>query len=147
MIQIHYTREYFGRLIFIAELDGEPFIGYRSSGLAGHGSKGVVLPTWLLKTEDKPYIADQWNGMVVGWLPKLYILNDDAIPYFSKNLSTFPEPLRGHLVELTEQLATIEAPCDPQLDVQEYAKLINKEMLEIVTVVETDHSIKLEWRK
>ncbi len=142
MIKIHYKREYFGRLIFIAEgYDGQPFIGYRSSGLAGHNSKGTVLPAYFLKDKDGSSIADEFNGMVVGWIPKVYWNEKRWSPYFTKNLDNFGEPLRGYLIELTEQLGDEEGENELELEVQQYAKLINKEMREIVKLVDN----KLGW--
>lgn len=132
MIPILYKREYYGRLIFIAEIDNRPFIGYRSSGLAGHDSKGVVLPTYFLKDKDGPTYGDEFNNMVVGWLPKICMVNHTPVPYYSKTITSFPMLLQPILVELTEQLKDVTAEAEISLEIKDYAELINAEMREII---------------
>ena len=43
---------YHERYIFLTEIGGSYQFFYKSSGLAGHGSRGKVLPHLLLKTSE-----------------------------------------------------------------------------------------------
>ena len=90
---------YHERVIFLTRIDNHYQLFYRSSGLAGHNSKGLVFPILRLKDNDtSPDGFGKYDAF--GWLPKLFVYRGKFQKYRSKIRSEFPENMHAYLDEL-----------------------------------------------
>ena len=106
------TWEYHQRIIFLTKIGEKYQLFYRSSGLAGYGSKGMVLPHLLLKAnkDSSPDGLGQW--MSFGWIVKYYVYGGRYAEYRYKNRSEFPKEMHPYLDEL-EAMDTTGAEVEP----------------------------------
>lgn len=77
---------------------------YKSSGLAGHNSKGTVLPFTYIKTTP----PRGFNDNCFGWISKEYLCDRRFREYYSKDLDSFDESIKEILTQLTEDLSHIK---------------------------------------
>ena len=95
---------------------------YKSSGLAGHDSKGTVLPFL--------YIDDGEGFEILGWIVKAYMYGEQGRRYYSKELDTFPDETAKVLQQLTDDLSStvLEQPDYPKTlqDLKAVVEPINK---------------------
>ena len=108
---------YHERIIYLCQIGDKYQLFYRSSGLAGHDSKGMILPHLLLK--DTQHVSPDGLGffMNFGWIVKYYRFNGSLVEYRSKHISEFPKSMHPYLKELEntdlDELKVQEQP-DPK---------------------------------
>jgi hypothetical protein len=115
------TWEYYERIVFLTKLSGKYQIFYRSSGLAGFGTKGEVFPILLLKDDyaTSPDGFGKWNP--IGWLPKLYFFEGMFQEYRYKKREEFPSNMHKYL-DFLEGIKTYpKSTNDPKI-INEYCK-------------------------
>ena len=99
---------YVGREIYLLKIEDKFLMVYKSSGLAGHDSKGTVLPFL--------YVDDGKGFEALGWIVKAYMYGGQGRRYYSKELYTFPDETAKVLQQLTDDLAStvLEQPEYPE---------------------------------
>lgn len=102
--EIVYQTEYIGRELYILKIKDKFLPVYKSSGLAGHNSKGIVLPFTYIKTTHSRSYSDN----TFGWISKEYLCDRRFREYYSKDLNSFDWFIRGILTQLTEDLSHIK---------------------------------------
>jgi len=110
-MEIIKTWNYHQRIIFFVKIFGKYQLFYRSSGLAGHNSKGEILPTYLLKTFSQ-CIGDEFNEMPYGWLPKIFKFNHWR-SYYTKDPKYFLDEMQKYFNILKEVNMEHEEENDP----------------------------------
>ena len=103
---------YHERIVFLTKLGDKYQLFYKSSGLAGYDSKGMVMPICRLKdtVETSPDGLGEW--MSFGWLPKSYVYNGRFQAYRSKQRNEFPEHMHPYL-DILENIDTSGAELQP----------------------------------
>ncbi len=92
---------YHDRIVFLCKFPDRTYhLFYKSSGLAGYGTKGEVFPILRLKDtiERSPDNLGSW--MCFGWLPKFYYYEGKFEEYFKKERREFPTVMHPYLDEL-----------------------------------------------
>ena len=89
---------YHERIIYLTQIGDKFQMFYRSSGRAGHNSKGNVLPCYTLKLTLRS-MGDEFGSMSYGWIPKVY-KEQYFKPYFSKDMERFPLEMQKYFKEL-----------------------------------------------
>ena len=103
---------YHERIVYLTKINDKYQLFYKSSGLAGYDSKGMVMPICRLKdtVETSPDGLGGWNSF--GWLPKSYIYKGRFVAYRSKHRSEFPSNMHPFLDTL-EEVDTSKAELQP----------------------------------
>lgn len=116
MLKVIKMFEYHQRIIYLTEIEGKFQLFYRSSGLAGHDSKGMILPHMLLKAE-RDVSPDGLGGwMSFGWIPKFYVYKGRFQEYHGKTLNYFPEVMYPYMDFLKEvDVSGAELEPDPRV--------------------------------
>ena len=107
---------YHERIVFLCEFEDGYHLFYKSSGLAGYGTKGEVFPILRLKdtVETSPDGKGEW--MCFGWLPKFFYYRGSFAEYRNKDRREFPavmHPVFDYLEEVDVTDAILEA--DPRV--------------------------------
>ena len=88
---------YHERIIFLTQIGEHYQLFYKSSGLAGHGSRGKVLPHLLLKTSEGETPDGIGGWMPAGWITKAFIQDGFIREYRSKERDAFPLQMHPYL--------------------------------------------------
>ena len=99
--------EYHQRVMFLTEIEGKYQLFYRSSGLAGYGTKGEVFPHLLLKDNNSSSPDGLGDWMSFGWIVKYYKYDGRLQEYTRKNRNEFPSNMHIYLDYLEEQDPTL----------------------------------------
>ena len=128
--------EYHQRIIFLTEINNKFQLFYKSSGLAGHGSKGMVMPHMLLKAnkDSSPDGLGEW--MSFGWIPKYFIYNGRFQEYRAKARSEFPSVMHPFMDHL-ETVDTSKAELEPD------PRVINNFCIDYIT----EQGDYLDWKE
>lgn len=104
--------EYHQRIIFLTKIGEKYQLFYKSSGLAGYGTKGEVFPHLLLKAsgEVSPDGFGEW--MRFGWIVKYYLYHGYFREYRYKQRNEFPDVMQSFLDDL-EEVDTSGAEIEP----------------------------------
>lgn len=116
MLKIIKMWEYHQRIIYLTEIENKFQLFYRSSGLAGHGSRGMILPHMLLKAnkDTSPDGLGPW--MSFGWIPKYFVYKGRFQEYRSKRMDEFPSVMHPYMDFLQEVDVTgAEVEIDPRV--------------------------------
>ena len=119
--EIIHTWEYYERIVFLTKIFDKYQIFYRSSGLAGFGTKGEVFPILLLKDNygTSPDGFGEYNA--VGWLPKLYFYKGKFQEYRYKRRNEFPTVMHKYL-DFLEGIKTYPKSTSNPKIINEYCK-------------------------
>jgi len=120
---------YHQRVVFLTEIDGKFQLFYKSSGLAGYDSVGMVFPILRLKDTAETSPDGLGNWMSFGWLPKYYIFDGRVQEYRYKMRREFPENMHPFLDEL-------EAMEIPEIELQPDPRIINAVCNEYIDSIE-----------
>lgn len=126
-IKIRYSKYYFGRDVFLLEINNKFLMVYRSSGKSGTGHGGEILPFMFLISE--PRFRE-----IPGFINKDMYYNSEFISH-RKNLKSFPEAqeLMNYLKEYLKDVYSevIEVPHSRE-NVLKEAREINESIREII---------------
>ena len=106
---------YYERIIFLTKIGNKYHLFYKSSGLAGYGTKGEVFPCMRLKDNEICSPDGLGGTMLFGWIPKYYFYRGHFTEYFSKHRSEFPKNMYRFLDYLEEvDTKGVEVMNDPR---------------------------------
>jgi len=110
---------YCERIIYLVGIGDKYQLFYRSSGLAGQDSKGMILPHLRLKVTSKYDVSPDGLGFgnVSGWIPKAFICGGHIDTYRSKVMDSFPESMFVYMDELSR--VVIPSDIEEILDAKE----------------------------
>ena len=124
MIEILKIWRYHQRVVFLTQIGDKYQLFYKSTGLAGHGSKGMVLPHLLLKDSSVSSPDGIGDDMLYGWIPKAYKENGKLVEYYQKVRGVFPKamwPIMDLLEKLDEKMLDVE-DCDEPKEINAYCR-------------------------
>jgi len=123
-LKIIYKTEYFGRILFVLEINGKSALVYRSSGLSGTGHGGKILPFMYLNTVNR-------FRNVLGYIYKEMFFKGVYMPH-RKHPEDFPgvkEKLDAVQVFLKDEIAVAVSPdLKDHEPSQEFITAINTEL-------------------
>lgn len=130
---------YHERIIYLTQIGTKFQMFYRSSGRAGHNSQGNILPCYLLKevSSYSSWMGDEFGSMPFMWIPKVYMKNDNFIPYRTKVENTFPEEMQKYFAKIKEFNKTTET----NVIFEDQPKPINNFIRDYIT----DRNLWYDW--
>jgi hypothetical protein len=111
-MKVLWSKEYFGRDLFVLEIEGKVTQVYRSSGMNG-GRKGSIIPFWEL-FDRPPRFNEVLRGIRPGWISKEFLYGESVVNHY-KELFVFGESVERMLLEMEDYLKEVSVPVSEEL--------------------------------
>jgi len=126
-INILYGTHYFGKDLFVLEIDGKSTMVYRASGITG-GRKGRIVPFMFLNEENKTF------GMKKGDTIKSFLYDGKVVEH-NKKLNNYPN-LDNILKEIEEKISFEETLKYEEIidykQIEKVSEVINQDLKKIM---------------
>lgn len=138
-VEILYKKYYVERELYVLKINGKNTMVYKSSGLAGHNSRGKILPFYWLNEERVRRIS----AKPLGYLFKEYKFNNELKSIYSKDYDSFP----GNMPYVLRYLENMLSKVHLEPDMVSRDKIEDDEFQNIVKDINKDLSIFFEKKE